>query len=264
MLTVLYANGEGVKRDIPLALRFACEGGWAPAEVEGRAASLEALESAATTRKKRFDFCDDISSGFMMGFCAARQAELNEVERTISLSALSTGWPSGQVSAFATLIQAEQAYAEAHGRGEVNLSGTARGMEETGAEQTLRDNFLAAMQAFESGRLPDSSASQFSKADASLNELYRKLVAGSEAHKDEYGAVQPGGIRAAERAWLKYRDAWVGFAKLRYPSVSFDAWKALLTTDRIAVLNGTWCEVDPAGDDCKSEPDDGSRPRPLP
>jgi hypothetical protein len=29
MLTMLYSNGEGVEKNIPLAIRFACESGWA-------------------------------------------------------------------------------------------------------------------------------------------------------------------------------------------------------------------------------------------
>ena len=264
MLTVLYANGEGIKRDIPLALRFACEAGGSTAELEGRTASLKALGNSAVPPKNKFDFCGDITSGFMSGFCASRQAEMDDLERTKSLLSLSMGWTSGQTSAFDTLIQAEQVYAMAHGRGEINLSGTARGMEETEAEQMLRDNFVAAVRSFEKVELAVISSANSPKVGGDLNELYRGLMASAEVHKAEYGAVQPEGIRTAERAWLKYRDAWVAFAKLRYPTVSTEAWTALLTKDRIRVLTGTRCEVDPEDGACKDLREDGSSPRPLP
>ena len=43
-------------------------------------------------------------------------------------------------------------------------------------------------------------------------------------------------IRDAERAWQVYRDAYVEFAKLRWPSVSGDSWLTLLTNERMKQL----------------------------
>ena len=76
MLTVLYANGDGVERNIPLALRFACEQGWAPAEFEGRVKHLESFNFVKPSPRGQFSFCDDITSGFMQGFCAAYDSEI--------------------------------------------------------------------------------------------------------------------------------------------------------------------------------------------
>ena len=39
-------------------------------------------------------------------------------------------------------------------------------------------------------------------------------------------------ILAAQRAWLKYRDAWVRFAALHYPALPAPTWIALLTDQR--------------------------------
>jgi hypothetical protein len=85
MLTVLYANGEGVQRDLSLALRFACEAEGAPAEIIGRIESLKSLEQSGGISGPKFDFCDDITSGFMEGFCAARGAEIEDQERNQQL-----------------------------------------------------------------------------------------------------------------------------------------------------------------------------------
>lgn len=43
-------------------------------------------------------------------------------------------------------------------------------------------------------------------------------------------------MRAAQQLWLAYRDAWVRFAGLRYPSVPADAIKVELTTWRARQL----------------------------
>ena len=43
-------------------------------------------------------------------------------------------------------------------------------------------------------------------------------------------------IRDAERAWQVYRDAFVEFAKLRWPSVSGDSWLTLLNNERMKQL----------------------------
>lgn len=245
MLAVLYANGSGVERDIPLALRFACEQGWAPAEFEGRIGHLESLRGGPANSS--FGYCDDITSGFMMGFCADYDSEIADQKRAESLNALISHFTPAERLAFDNLRKSVEAYAVAHA-GEIDLSGSARGMFEIEAQETLRDDFIAALQAFEQGKLPHGSAAQYSQADARLNSAYRQACSDAEKNKGEYGyggAVQPGGIREAERAWLKYRDAWVAFAKLRYPSVPAAAWLVLLTNNRTGILDGSRCDTSP-------------------
>ena len=40
------------------------------------------------------------------------------------------------------------------------------------------------------------------------------------------------GIRATQRLWLAYRDAWMNFGAVRYPSVTSETWAGLLTARR--------------------------------
>ena len=75
--------------------------------------------------------------------------------------------------------------------------------------------------------------------------------------------MQPKGIRDAERAWLKYRDSWIAFAKLRYPSVPADAWLVLLTNDRTSILDGSFCDIDVVEGPCIHKGDTW-KPSPLP
>jgi uncharacterized protein YecT (DUF1311 family) len=51
-----------------------------------------------------------------------------------------------------------------------------------------------------------------------------------------YGTVTPNGVKLAQRAWLRYRDAWVKFGVVKYPAVSTDSWKTWLTQQRIPLL----------------------------
>ncbi len=266
MLATLYANGDGVERNIPLALRFACEEGWAPAEFEGRIKHLESLQDQPADPAKEFDYCDDITSGAMEGYCAAYNREIADQGRDKTLKAIPAAFSAPQRAAFSGLLQAQDAYTQAHGKGEIYLSGSARAMFQIDAEQTLRDDFLAAMQSFEKGNYPAGSSATFSEADARLNHAYQAALADAEAHKSETGAVQPEGIREAERAWLTYRDAWVAFAAARYPAVPKEAWLTILTKDRTSILDGSFCDMDAIADGesrCIHE-GDTYKPRPLP
>ena len=261
MLTVLYANGDGLEQNIPLAVRFACEAGGAPAEISGRVEHLESLAKEPAAANKKFGFCDDITSGMMDAVCEGSAAELADQHRSDAFNSLSANWPEPQRSAFAILEQAQQAYAQSHG-GEIDAQGTSRAAQLIRAQQSLRDSFLSAIKTFENGSLPNHTFAEAKQEDAALNEAYRKAINDAEAAKSKYGSVKPENIQAAERAWLTYRDAWISFAKLRYPTVSTDSWLALLTKDRIATLQGGPCETDPDYSQCERQ--DTHAPRPLP
>jgi hypothetical protein len=263
MLAVLYANGEGVPRSYDLALRFVCEAEGAPAEISIRIDDIESRR-AKQTPQPRFDFCDDITSGFMEGFCAAFSSEIDNQKRNSDLRDLSNRMTDPQREAFQNLIKAEQAYARAHGSGEIDISGTARAMYEIDAEDTLRDDFLAALQLFEKrSGLPGGGSAEYREADQQLNIAYQKSISDAQAHKSDYGSIQPEGIRNAERAWIRYRDAFVAYALLRYPSVPKEAWLTLLTHDRTAILDGSFCDMDDVDGHCARKGDTW-KPSPLP
>ena len=263
MLTVLYTNGDGVQKNLPLALRFACEAAGAPAEISIRIEDIGSRFQKPGLAKKKFTFCDDITSGFMEGFCAAESSELEDLERSLALNALASKMTPVQRDSFNKLVKLEQAYASAHGAGEIDISGSARAMFEIDAEDTLRDDFAAAVQSFEAGGLPAKSRRAYRDADARLNSVYRKAIDQAEEHKNDYGAVQPEGIRNAERAWLKYRDAWAEFARLRYPGVASDDLLVLLTNDRTSILDGSFCDMDAMDGPCVKK-GDMWKPTPLP
>jgi uncharacterized protein YecT (DUF1311 family) len=58
------------------------------------------------------------------------------------------------------------------------------------------------------------------------------------------GTLDREAARAAQRAWLGYRDAFVAFAAAKYPGVSRDSMAAWLTRQRTRMLLG---EAEEAG-----------------
>jgi hypothetical protein len=247
MLTVLYANGEGVEQNKPLALRFACE---SQLSDDGIGAIL-ALPAELHVIENKFNYCGHAMTTFEMNFCAAYQDEITAQKRRDQLDALSIRWPRPDKAAFSALEKASEDYVEAHGRGEVYMGGTIRDLRMDGVEQRQRDNFLAAIREFEGGRLPAGTETDYKRADADLNATYRNVLdlAAKQNFADDDGDIRPEGIQKAERAWLVYRDAWIEFAKVHYPQTRADAWLTLLARNRYWSLRMTMCDVgwnDPA------------------
>lgn len=241
LLTVLYANGESVEQNKTLALRFACEAGLAD---EGKEAIL-ALPDELHIAEKKFRYCEHAQTTYEMNFCAAYDAEVAAQWRQDELEKLSSRWPRADRAAFAALQQAEEAFVLAHGCGETYLGGTISGLRVNGVEERQRDNFVAAVRKFESGNLPRGTEADYKKADVDLNTTYRAALhfAAKQNFDEDYGCIQPDGIQKAERAWLKYRDAWVAFAKLHDPQTNSSAWLTLITRNRYWSLRMTMCAV---------------------
>ena len=240
LLMMLYANGRGVARNIPLAKRFACEFEGAPAEVAGRLAHLDAI--AEGKDKAPFDVCDDITSGMRGGICAARDADFARAARSERWTALQADWTPAQRSALAALHKAADAYFDSASRNEEDMSGTARGALAVDAYERLDIALLRAVERFETGARPDEKAADFPAADKALNAAYRRTLAVLNADKDdgafgEHGTIRPEGIRETERLWLRYSDAWVAFAATRYPDTAADAWRAWLSRLRAKALS---------------------------
>lgn len=79
---------------------------------------------------------------------------------------------------------------------------------------------------------PAGGWEDFRRADAALNASYGKLMKADLSQS----TVTPGGVRETQRAWIKYRDAWVQFGTVKYPRISADTWRTTLTRTREAML----------------------------
>lgn len=235
MLMVMYANGIGARRDLDVAAHLACGLDGAPAESHGRVSHLNELRAQGWTGTD-FHYCDDITSGISAGLCAAHEAQIAAGPREAEIARLAGSWTQRERGALATLRSAFAAYVDAHANGEVDTSGTLRNAMYVGARESLSTEFLQMLRQLEAGTAPVSSAAEYRAADADLNRYYREAL--GQAGGDSYGTVTSEGIRDAQRAWLRYRDAFLAFAAVRYPRFSRDAVATWLTRQRTQLLRG--------------------------
>lgn len=234
MLMTIYANGRGAKRDLDVATHLACGLDGAAMESHGRVTHLAELKAKGWTRQD-FHFCDDITSGLAMGYCASHQARIDGASRESELMARMRGWSAAERRAFHRARQAHEAYVEAHGSGEVDLSGTARGAMVVEAEEAERDQLTMLLGSLSGGHRPPGGAAAYKAADLKLNAVYRRLMRDTPS-SEAPGAVTREGIRDAQRAWLRYRDAFLAFAAVKFPKVDRQGLAAWLTEQRTATL----------------------------
>jgi hypothetical protein len=234
ILADIYFNGAGVKRDIPLAMRFACES-------EEGMATLALPDIAKRNGSLRahgpFEFCDYAASTFTMNFCSGYVSEVEDERRSRYYNSLKSSMPPEQQSAFEKLLAAQNAYIKAHAS-EVDQGGTIRGIRTIGSQRILKDLFHTELVRFERKKWPALSDNQITTADALLHGEYVKTLQklGSQTKEaiDE-GAVTAGDLASVEETWQGYRDAWGAFARLRYPA-AVAAIRAEITLDRYRLL----------------------------
>ncbi len=236
MLMTAYADGLGAARDLDVATALACRAGGAPAEIDGRVRHLARLKAEGWTGTD-FSLCDDAASGLMRGICADHGQLVARAARARAFAALSAGWSPADRAAYAPLARAEAAFVDARGQGEVDQSGSGRAAAVVAAEDAQERAFAALLADAEAGRIPPAAASAVPDADAALNAASAALMRRAPALARDT-TVTAAGLAAAQRAWLRYRDAWIAFAHARHPALPPDALLARLTRERAAQLAG--------------------------
>jgi TPR repeat protein len=240
LVAEIYANGWGVKRDPKLATALVCHASEVPAEL---IAMVEALTSSRDKPLERpFRFCDNITSGLSGAACADRAEHIAEKHRSQEISALVLSWSASQRLAFDALQAAAGKYYDEHAGSEQDMSGTARDQFYIDEVARLKAEFLKDIEAFEGSRFPPHES--FPKVDRKLNATYRKLL-GLKDWTDG-GTINAAGVRATQRLWLAYRDAWAKFGVERYPQTSATDWEAWVTERRIKELEALDSEIGPA------------------
>lgn len=238
VLMMLYANGFGVPRNTDSAIHQACQVDAAQAEMAGRIEHLANLPANAV-----FDQCDDITSGRMGTVCASIRGVQDGRDRNARLARMAATLPAPARAAFGRLQAAAERYALAAGA-ETDMQGTAAPSFVIQREEKMREQFMQAVLDAASGKLPAASAQDAAARDRELNEAYRKLMAAPSPQQDwpdRLGdtTIQRKDVRAAERAWIAYRDAFTAFAAQLKPGAGADAVNTLLTGQRIAALRDT-------------------------
>ncbi|KQQ87931.1 hypothetical protein ASF77_14500 [Massilia sp. Leaf139] len=238
VLMMLHANGYGVPRDTDRALHHACKLDSAKAEMEGRVTHL--ASGAAAPDGQPFDLCDHVTSGRMGSVCAGLKETRTARARNTRLDRLATTLPAAAQAPFVQLRKAADAFAS-QSQSEVDMQGTGAAGFAVAHAASRRNEFLDTVLAATRGKLAPVSASEFARLDARLNAAYRKLLAaprGQENWKARIGqsTVTRADLRATERAWLAYRDAWIPFLRAARLPADPVAVKAALTRQRLAQL----------------------------
>ena len=234
VLANIYFNGDGVKRDIPLAMRFACES-------EEGMAKLALPDIAKLNGSPRangpFEFCDYAASTLTMNFCSSYASEIEDGRRSRYYNALKSSMTPEQQAAFEKLLAAQNVYTKAHAL-EVDQGGSIRGIRTLGSQRILKELFHTDVVHFERKKWPSLSANQTTMAEAWLRREYAKELQQLRTQSKEsiiQGAVTASNLSIVEEAWQIYRDAWIAFAHLRYPA-AVALIRSEITLDRYRLL----------------------------
>jgi hypothetical protein len=229
ILTMIYANGKGVPRNLDLALKFACAIGDAPGDAAGRVYQLERLKKSSWAGDN-FSVCDHSSGRVMYEQCAILQERFDRVERDQKLSALASSWSVPEKKAFHSFLQQADRFITVQAGNGVNLEASFAVQEEI----FLRNGVLSSLEQFERGELPRSSAGEFQKAEAAEKAAFLRTQSGDVAR---WGTITRESVRRSEEEWRRYRNAWVAFGREKYPAVTEQSWKTWLDQERLIMLN---------------------------
>lgn len=166
--------------------------------------------------------------------CNLIQTAFIRQKRDAELRSVRAKLPIEQRTAFDKLLNALLAYLTAHDQNETAVMGHWRFNGWEGISGESEDTFLLSSATFEKGALPHATSAEYSEADKALNQTYVEVMAVAERNQAggriERQIGDPptrASIRATERLWLAYRDAFAEFGTLRYPKTTRDAWLSL-------------------------------------
>jgi hypothetical protein len=234
ILADIYFNGDGVNRNIPLAMRFACE--FDESAAKFALPKIEKLNGPMNSQAP-FELCEYAGTTFTLNFCQSYQSKINEDHRSRFYDQFMLAMPPEQKASFGKLLAAKKTYIQAHSS-EVDQGGTIRAIRTIGSMDILEDLFHTDVVHFERKQWPAISVTQIAAADVLLESEYKKKALQLRMHTKEevdMGAVTESGLGRVEKAWKSYRDAWTAFARLRYPSAA-ESIRAKVTLDRRRLL----------------------------
>jgi len=217
-LAMIFANGWGVKRDYDAATWFLCRTeDIAPHELRSMLGHIETMRKA----EKPADllYCDHVVSGSGQLYCEQVAAARREEERPDRIAKLKQTLSAEAAGALDALVEALEAFAEAEtGLKVFGEGGTGYAAIAVQEQEAVREEQLAAVERLAGARAPGCSAEALEAADAGLNESYRLArTVPPECYrcsdpKVEWAAT----LRDAQRAWIRYRDAFAAFYLARW------------------------------------------------
>ena len=234
ILMMIYANGLGVQRNGDLALRFACEFGGAEAELGMRVSRIVRADHG-TSLQPPLDICDDITSGYMMGFCAGHRERMDAIVRNKRRRAATAEFPSIELD---RATRAANAFFDLRARNEVDLSGTGRAMFQVEEKARLEDGLVGM---FDKLRDPAfvASSDDLPSLESEMTSLLARIARCDAVFRSERelpGAISRRGVRTTQIAWVRYRTAFSTLALKVRPKTTRDIWESWLSQQRLLQL----------------------------
>ena len=248
VLAMIYANGEGVQTNIDLALRFMCE---EPNPVNALGAAITFLIARKSDKSNAsFNICDYAWSTQETTICRDPSKHVEAWKKNIH--AMHGSWSTQDINQYTELEKAAEAFISRAGEVEYwdwcsGMFCSGGGLEAVKETARLWATFYRTLVIqLENGEMPPITSQSFKQVDADLNHVYHEIVAETQKRQNEVAYyINPVNLKpldelkAAELAWIRYRDAWDGFGNLRYgnliakPNAPKDFFKRLITEQRV-------------------------------
>jgi uncharacterized protein YecT (DUF1311 family) len=210
-----FANGDGVARDFDLAERFLCVAreDIAPAEFDGMFEHLQRMRAGTETAP--LAFCDYVTSGYGSTYCASARFDVAMADLDARLATLGRARSSSITLPIlreraAAFIEAETERISIQSRG-----GTGNAAMTLDAEVHARTQFVETLERISRERAPVATADAEKAADKALNDAYKAHLRQLEDLGEELPEWQER-VRAAQRAWIRYRDAMAAYYAERW------------------------------------------------
>jgi hypothetical protein len=242
VLSMVYGNGEGVARNLPLAEQYFCQNAGG---IQGEdPAKLLVGFTQAIQANQHFDVCDQYGAPFgrsvNYGCLYIRQEKQNEEIRHREAAILATAIPPVKAS-FLALRAAWQSLHEAYGPMFESACGGGTGCGVMGEADDLgfTAGWNADLVSIQQGKPPSFGVdpSTLARVDHELNTKYRGSMQEANCDPEALTKCLTTTTRDADRAWLKYREAWVRFGASRWPQIPADQWRAWQTEQWMPLLS---------------------------
>jgi uncharacterized protein YecT (DUF1311 family) len=214
-LAMIFANGWGVRRDYDAATYFLCRTGEeiAPFEQWEMLGHIEGMRKAK--QPKDLDFCAYAESGTGTAWCSQLDFDRHSPEWERRIAAVRGSLGTAAQESLAGLRKAADAFIEANAAAVAadSLGGTIYPTLVLGNQTDGTESFVSALERFGRQRAPAASPEALQKADAALNAAYKAAMSREEFDDKQSLSTS---LRAAQRAWLRYRSSWIAFYRLRW------------------------------------------------
>lgn len=234
-----FANGWGVKKDLKRATAFACRANTVPAALISQ---VRQLKRNKFTPRSPFLYCFNVTDDDAIGKCAVYTETRVETRRKAKFMILTWDFDAAEKAAFQQLRSAAETYFDATAKYEIGEDlGRPRKLAYIQLIDAKRQHFIALLDTVVHGRFPPEKmgGNHPKYMDKKLNRIYRDIARNYEWKDplDHPGTLTKEGLLRSERAWIKYKEAWLGFLRLRMPTDTPEKeMTAYLTEDRIFVL----------------------------